>query len=380
MTRTLMMIGLGDLAGLVLNLLVQGEPVGRIVLAGRDLDEMHRRRNLALLFAAQLGHYPAIEVVALDLADVARTAETIAQLAPDVIFTTATRQSWRQITYLPPAVFQALDEAQFGPWLPMHLTLVHQLMQAVKLSGRPARVVNAAFPDAVGPVLAGVGLAPTVGIGNVANVVPALRGAIGLLTGHPLAAVEVSLFTQHYLSHRVPAAGNSGGAPYHARAIVEGRDVTDAIDFEAAFELVRTRFQRTGGAFRQLITASSAVAVLRPLLSGQRAFTHAPAPGGLPGGYAVTVDASGAEVALPAGLSLAEAVALNEACQRFDGIERIDSDGTVHFTEREMAVMTRLLGYACRRMPLAEAEDRAVELAAKYAEFVERVKRGAVTA
>ena len=43
MTRTLMMIGLGDLAGLVLNLLVQGEPVGRVVLAeearGRGLGD-----------------------------------------------------------------------------------------------------------------------------------------------------------------------------------------------------------------------------------------------------------------------------------------------------------------------------------------------------
>jgi glutamyl-tRNA reductase len=37
MNKTLMIVGMGDLAGLVLNLLAQ-EPVSRIVLASRNLD------------------------------------------------------------------------------------------------------------------------------------------------------------------------------------------------------------------------------------------------------------------------------------------------------------------------------------------------------
>jgi hypothetical protein len=373
MNKTLMIVGMGDLAGLVLNLLAQ-EPVSRIVLASRNVDEMNRRKNLALLFAAQLGRYPRIDCVPIDLADEAATAEAIARVRPDVVFNTATLQSWRIITQLPTTTFQALDEAQFGPWLPMHLSLVRRLMRAVKASGHDPVVVNAAFPDAVGPALQGAGLAPTVGVGNVANVVPALRGAIGLLADVPLESVQLRLFTQHYLSHRVPAAGDSGGAPYFAQAESDGR-VLD-VDFEAAFGLVKSRFQRTGGAFRQMITAASSVSVLRPLLTGEPARAHAPAPGGLPGGYAVRVENGSVSLDLPPGLTREAAIALNEDCQRFDGIDRIDPDGTVHFTPREMAIMTRMLGYECLRMPLDEVDDRAAELGAKYREFQRKVHAG----
>lgn len=368
-----MIVGLGDLAGLVLNLLVQAPGVGGIVLASRNVAELERRRNLALLVGAQLGHYPEIGIEALDLFDADRTAEILDRVRPDVLLNTATLQSWRMITYLPAAVFRELDEAQFGPWLPMHLPLVHQLMRAVRaVPGYAPTVVNAAFPDAVGPVLRAAGLAPTVGIGNVANLLPALRGAVGLLLDAPLRDVRVSLTTQHYVSHRVPAAGDSGGAPYHARAYLGERDVSDAIDFEQAFALVRSRFQRTGGAFRQLITAASAVSVLQPLLSGEAADAHAPAPDGLPGGYPVRVSPSGVALALPPGLTTAEAIALNEACQRFDGIEAIAADGSVTFAAAQMDVMKRLLGYECRVMRLDEAHDRAIELARKYRAFAER--------
>lgn len=378
MRKTLMIIGLGDLAGLLLNLLVQGEEFGRIVLAGRDMAEMTRRKNLAMLFSAQLGRHHDLDCVALDLADVAGTAETIRRQAPDVIFNAATLQSWRMITYLPPEVFKALDEAQFGPWLPMHLALVRKLMLAVRESGLAPRVVNAAFPDAVGPALEGAGLAPTVGIGNVANIVPGLRGAVALLTCQPMRAVQVSLVTQHYLSHRVPAYGDSGGAPFHLHVEVEGRQAS--IDPEQAFELVRTRFQRTGGAFRQLITAASAASVLTPMLRGETATVHAPAPAGLPGGYPVRIEDGEVSLALPPGLTVAEAVAINEGCQRLDGIERIDPDGTVHFADREMSVMKAMLNYECRRMPLAEVDAWADELGSKYRAFAARHQAAAAGA
>jgi len=45
------------------------------------------------------------------------------------------------------------------------------------------------------------------------------------------------------------------------------------------------------------------------------------------------VDRNGGTVTLPPDLNLEEAVRINEEGQRFDGIERIDEDGTVHFTE-----------------------------------------------
>ncbi len=372
LTKTLLVVGVGDLAGLVLNLLVQEREFGKMVLAGRNLDEMNRRRNLALLFSAQLGRYPRIECVQMDLDNEDQSAQLISRIQPDVIFNAATRQSWRIITQLPPKAFRQLDEAQFGPWLPMHLSTVYKLMRAVRQSGHDPIVVNAAFPDAVGPVLRAVNLAPTVGIGNVANMIPALRGAVGLLLEIPLREVSVALHTQHYLSHRVPAHGDSAGAPYFAAVEHNGVDVTHEVDFEAAFMLVKTHFQRTAGAFRQLITASSAVSILSPLLSDTTAMAHAPAPHGLPGGYQVRVAAGEVSVVLPKDTALEALVGINNDCQRFDGIDRIAPDGTVYFTEKEMQVMKRLLGYECLRMPLSDIDDRAEELGARYAEFARK--------
>ncbi len=372
MTKTVLMVGIGDLAGLILNLLVQEREFGKIVLAGRNLEEMTRRKNLAMLFSTQLGRYHPIECVQMDLDNEDQSAQLISRLKPDVILNTATRQSGRIITQLPPQVFNQLDLAQFGPWLPMHLSAVYKLMRAVRQSGQSPMVVNAAFPDAVGPVLRAVNLAPTVGIGNVANMLPALRGAVGLLLETPLQEVNVALYTQHYLSHRVPAHGDSAGAPYFATVEHRGVNVTHEVDFEAAFKLVKSRFQRTAGAFRQLITASSARSILCPVLQHRTALAHAPAPHGLPGGYQVRIAGGEVSVALPKDVDLKTLVGINNDCQRFDGIDRIAPDGTVYFTEKEMRVMKDMLGYECLRMPLCDIDDRAEELGERYAEFARK--------
>ena len=57
-----------------------------------------------------------------------------------------------------------------------------------------------------------------------------------------------------------------------------------------------------------------------------------PAPDGLPGGYPVAIAGGSVELDLPPGLPLDQAVAFNERMGRADGVERIDGDGTVHFT------------------------------------------------
>ena len=57
-----------------------------------------------------------------------------------------------------------------------------------------------------------------------------------------------------------------------------------------------------------------------------------PAPGGLPGGYPVWIANGAVTLDLPPGLTEQDAIAFNESMARWDGIDRIDADGTVHFT------------------------------------------------
>ncbi len=59
---------------------------------------------------------------------------------------------------------------------------------------------------------------------------------------------------------------------------------------------------------------------------------------------------------------------------QFDGIEKIDENGTVYFADREMSILKEMFGYECKRMPLSETEDWARELQVKYASFASKYR------
>ena len=61
--------------------------------------------------------------------------------------------------------------------------------------------------------------------------------------------------------------------------------------------------------------------------------THAPGVLGLPGGYPICVRRKSIELDLPAGISRDEAVEFNNLWARANGIEGIESDGTLIYTE-----------------------------------------------
>lgn len=371
---TIMMIGMGDLGGHVLEMLVRAPGSRRIITADINEDWVYRKTNIAAFGASQLGFYPELEFTKIDLFNIDQAAEIIAKYKPEIIYSAVSLQSWWVINTLPKDVFEELDIARFGPWFPMHLTLVYKLMQAVKQTGLDIKVINSAFPDATHPVLDKVGLAPTIGIGNVANPVPAIRCAIAHQLGKKMQTVEVLFFAQHYVTHYIPRFGNSGGAPYHLSIRVDGRDVTKEVDIDAAFAEIPTRFRRAGGRDGQILTASSAASITLAMADDSGAILHAPAPNGLPGGYAVRVTGKGGEVILPEGLTLEEAIRINEEGQRYDGIDKIDDDGTVTYVEKSVAIMKDMIGWDCPQMKLAESEEHSRELGRVFRKFAEKFK------
>jgi hypothetical protein len=372
----IMMIGMGDLSRRLLTMLLANPATNRLVLAGRNPNAIWPQANLAKFTAMNLGLIGSVQVEKVDLRNVSATAETIARVRPDIIFMGASLQSWRVITELPRDVFERLDQAQYGPWLPMHLTLNHLLMRAVRMSNTSPSVVNAAYPDVVGPVLAKVGLAPDTGIGNVANVVPALTLAFAGIAGIDPADIELRLVAQHYFSHYVPRFGAVGNGSYRLTVSARGERIDSRVDHAAAFGLLTGRLKRVGGLDGQLLTASSAMRVLAALAESvvyeRETLAHAPGPGGLPGGYPVRIGRNGITVDLDPVVSLDDAIRVNEECQRADGIDNIGEDATVTFSEPEMAIMTDLLGYECRAMKLEESSEWADELGHRYESFAMR--------
>jgi hypothetical protein len=371
---TIMMIGIGDLGGHVLEMLVRAPGSRRIITADINEDWAYRKTNIAAFGAAQLGHYPEMEFVKVDLHNIDQTSEVISKYKPDIIYSAVSLQSWWVINTLPKEVFEKLDIARFGPWLPMHLALVYKLMRAVQQTGLDIKVINSAFPDATHPVLDKVGLAPTIGIGNVANPIPAIRGSIAYKLAKPIKDVTVFFFAQHYVSHYLPRFGTAGGAPYYLKATVDGEDVTADVNMQEVFADIPTRFRRPGGRDGQILTASSAAAIILAVADDTAKFTHAPGPSGLPGGYPVRVDRNGGKIILPKGLTLEQAVGINEEGQRYDGIDQIDQNGTVHYTEKSVAIMKKMLGYDCKVMKLDETDAQSKELDRRFKEFAEKYK------
>ncbi|WP_460136997.1 Rossmann-fold NAD(P)-binding domain-containing protein [Pseudomonas sp. S1_E04] len=366
--KKLLLVGAGNLCLQILKILGPKNAFEFVVL-GRNEEATVRLCNLVALSCAQLGQYIAIKPVIADLTDIDKVTRLLRAEAPDMLVNCASLQSWRVITGLPKLSFEKLDQAQFGPWLPMHLTLMHNLMQAVKASGIVTRTVNAAFPDAVNPILARVGLAPDIGVGNVANLIPAVRFSIARLLECSPTDVRVQLYAQHYFSHYVPRGGLPPRASYRLLYEVHGRATTTRLPAEAIFSTVKSEFRRLGGVDGQFLTACSAVSVIEGLFSPVPVLVHAPGPLGLPGGYPVRLQEGKIEVQFSDACPKDEAVRINTICQSHDGIDEIHCDGSVTYNPQCMAVMQAMLGYSKKTMSVEQSAEFAHELARKYSSF-----------
>ncbi|MFD5778902.1 hypothetical protein [Streptomyces sp. NPDC126933] len=372
--QTVMIVGLGNMGGHVLDMLLRRPESPRVIVAGRDAEHLERRANLSVLAATHLGYEPNVDTAVLDVHDIDRTAETLARLRPDIILSTVSLQAWWVVTELPAPILDDLNQAEIGPWLPMQLTLIYKLMQAVRASGIDTKVANAALPDATHRILDSAGLAPTVGIGNVANAIPALRRAAAEVLGEPLSQVTVRLVAEHFATTRLPRKGHADGAPFHFSVYRDGTDVTGTVDVDRVLKTAASRYPRTGGKVGVMLTAASAVTVLDALMSEDEVLVHTPGPLSLIGGYPAWVSSTKVSLALPDGLGVEEAKRINAGGLVYEGIDEIGEDGSVRYGEKHMAVMKRTLGYECSTMRLEDTEAQATEIAARYAELVQRVR------
>lgn len=97
------------------------------------------------------------------------------------------------------------------------------------------------------------------------------------------------------------------------------------------------------GPVYNVITAASALPVIKAMLPGGDDLRFsAPAPQGLPGGYPVRIQGGEVTLDLPSGVSLDEAIAFNETMSSLDGVQAIDNDGTIHFTDKARASMASI--------------------------------------
>ncbi|UCD53865.1 MAG: hypothetical protein JSU76_02875 [Dehalococcoidia bacterium] len=374
-----MIAGLGSVGYSVMEMLSRNPTLSEWVkIIGADVNRENGQRkvNLAVATADKLGLHPDIEFVNMDLLDVDSTAETLRKYDPNLIFQVATLQSWWVREYLPDDERRKLGEAEMGPWLPMHITLPYNLMQAVNKAGINPYVVNASVPDVVCPTLGRLGLAPTVGIGNLGEVTPFIKMVVSKRLGVPIRDVTLYIVGSHYVCYHVESEGSTGGAPYYLRIFVNGKDVTQKIDPDQ-------KLKREGWddipqipadpVMLNILTAATVVKVIRAILQNTREIVNTPGPNGLPGAYPVRLGRELVEVVLPDDITLEEAIKINEEGNRFDGIEKIEDDGTIVITDKSYEVMRRLLGHDVKRFNVRDSHRVAGELGRAFRSYGERV-------
>ena len=358
---TVLVSGVGQLGGWALEFLARTPGVERIVTVKRSPWQGPSWTTIAMLGSAIEGHTKQFEHRQVDLADEGEAARLLAEVRPDAIVHSATVQSPRILSgaAIDPGRRAELRAATFGMWLPWHLWPAAQLTRAVELAGIDTHVVNASFPDVVNVAIwKRFGHGPAAGAGNLEVCAARVLRYAMATTGHRAAEIGVSLVGSHALLTRGTVV------PHHFRLTIDGADATDRVDLTAALSSWPEVIDWHGSVPNSLY-AGSAVKNALALVGTEPLETHVSAPVGLPGGYPAVVGSGTVELRLPPDLSTEEAMAINDRAARFDGIERIEGDGTVVYTAESRAAMENL-GYRCEAVEFDDLARRCDELRNVY--------------
>ena len=353
LVNTVLIIGAGDLGERFAAGLAAAGAVRRLVLVSRT----GAAEAAAMLASA---HDVVVEAVACDASRPGDVAGLLTRIAPDLVVQSAAGRGPWALAGRDDAAARAVGAAGFALRLPYQLPVPLAVMRAVRDTGYTGPVANVSLPDVTGPILARVGLAPVIGLGNVSMIL--LRARAALRAAAPDAGIPlVRVLAQHSQLSAVMQAREPAGPASRPRIWVgEPGRPADGLAYQAPALAPSIR--------HNYVTAASALPVLRALLPGAEPLRwSAPSPGGLPGGYPVRIDGGAVSLDLPAGLSRDEAIAFNERMAHADGVARIDEDGTVHFTAACRDAVAALDPSLADPLPPGDLAARAARLDAALA-------------
>lgn len=374
MQPTIAIVGLGELGGLLLELLVRlPDFSGSIVAADVDADAGRRRVNSARLGAIMWGRPADVRFVHCDLVDVDRTAEMLAAARPDIVVNCTTIATWWLRDLLPPPIKERLHAigAGSGLWSAGHAALAYNLMRAIRAADIDPIVVNSAYPDAVNVALARRGLGPSLGIGNGDLLVAPFRQLAAEQLDVSPERVGTCVVAHHFHAYNILMHGNTRGLDFYFKLTLDGEDVTGRFDRQVFLSSVPHKCGIPAAAAATWVVAASALRLLRAIMTGSGQVVHAPGPLGLVGGYPVVVSPHIA-LALPSDISRDAALAINHKAQQAEGIDRFEADGTIVLGEVAVQTLKDVFDFECSRYPLADCYDIARELGGRLRQLGER--------
>ena len=350
---TLLILSLGELSTALLEAVARTNLFDRIVVGSRSELKAVQRANNAIIGAGIEGYYSKIEGEKFDVDDQSFSTN-LKQIDPDLIFSAPSLMPWWKLdkTDKPPL--------PFAGYMSLHLALMSKFRDRIDEANIRARWIGASYPDVINPILSRSGFGPDCGIGNVQEPIPKLKAGVARKLNCQPEEVFIHLVAQHAFEYYV--LNDKTGEefpPYLLKATVNGRDQS-----LVAESILREPFAFPYDLHFNRVTASAGIVALRALCSSTTLEIHLPGIKQFVGGYPARVSNSQIEINLPPEWSLDRAIDVNNRSLRWDGIELIENDGTVVFTEETQKAFHRLLGKSFERLNISNALAQSKELLA----------------
>lgn len=328
--NTIVIIGLGDLAKRLSAAMLVNSAIDfdHLVIISRN--KLVGQSYCRLLTGCSI---KTVEFVELDCIDVDAVAKELQRLSPRLIIQNATLMSpwllYERQDKNPQA--KALLNCGFAAQLPAQLPVVIAVMRAIKQAGLSVPVINCSFPDVINPVLDRLGLTPTIGIGN--------SGMLHNLIRSQLKTNDVvRVFAHHAHVASVANCHLKAGLTEPVAFVGDSMIPLSDLLFQQAPILLNSELN--------LLTCAHALEIITALLptSAQslELRTSAPGPQGLMGGWPVRITAGKVSLDLPHGVAVDAMNDQQKQWMHHDGVEHIDDNGVIHFTEACMQGLTQL--------------------------------------
>jgi hypothetical protein len=346
---TVAIVGVGDIGERLAVALAAGRRVRRLVLVGRP-----GGKPAAVAATVASAYDCIVEPVELDALREPDVARLLERVAPDLVVQCAALRSPWALAGRDDEVARGILAAGLAVRLPYQLPIVRSVVRAARAAGYDGPIANVSFPDVTGPVLRALGLAPTLGVGNVSMI--SLRVRAALRAAAPEASVPLVRVVGHHAQLVPSMQGRDPGAAARCRVYLgDGGERRDDLAYAAPGSDPGPRYN--------VVTVASALPVLEALLPGSEPLrVSVPAPSGLPGGYPVRIASGTVSLDLPPGAAAEDAIAFNERMAAGDGVARVDDDGTVHFSEQAQAAVASFAPDLAEPLALDELEARGARL------------------
>lgn len=284
-----------------------------------------------------------------DVLDEGLVTELLAREKPDVVVNYAIPFTWDAAKQLDN--YERISRAGLGAFSAVQALAPRVVACAIAKSGISALFIVGNLPDITIPVIYGTKNSrelalPVCGAGNVGLIEAGIRHQLSLERNLSPDDLEISLVAHHvhWVAPREPGYSNS--APFMLKIRCGEKDITDELgDLRALMNRSIANSYEPGAGFSSTTSELAAQSILA-LLGDRPCLLHVPAPNGLPGGYPAILQRGSVQLNLPIEWQKMETIETMLQAHKYDGIERIAPDGTIHFHPESVDILQKEMGFS----------------------------------